>query len=55
MINVRLAEAICGVIRIVVADWETIAPAAQSWPGAAIHYFVHSDGQPAGFHLAHRL
>lgn len=47
MINVRLAEAICGVIRRLVADWDSLPVASQSWIGAAIYYFAHcSDDQP---------
>jgi uncharacterized membrane protein YkvA (DUF1232 family) len=47
MINVRLAEAICHVIRRVVADWDNLPLSSHSWLRAAIYYFAHcSDDQP---------
>jgi len=47
MINVRLAEAICGAIRRLVADWDGLPAASHSWLRAAIYYFAHcSDDQP---------
>jgi uncharacterized membrane protein YkvA (DUF1232 family) len=49
MINVRLAEAICGVIRTVVADWDSLPAPSQSWLGAAIYYFANRDNDQPDF------
>jgi uncharacterized membrane protein YkvA (DUF1232 family) len=49
MINIRLAEALCGVIRSVVADWDTLPPHSQSWLRAAIYYFAYCDDDQPDF------
>jgi len=49
IINVRLAEAICGVISTVVADWESLPMPAQSWLRAAIYYFANCDDDQPDF------
>lgn len=47
LVNVRLAEAICGVIRTVVGEWPELPSAAQPWVRGAISYFAdHCDNQP---------
>jgi uncharacterized membrane protein YkvA (DUF1232 family) len=49
MINVRLAEAICGVIRTVVADWDSLPTPSHSWLRAAIYYFANCDDDQPDF------
>jgi hypothetical protein len=46
MINVHLAEAICGVIRTVVADWDSLPTPSQSWLRAAMYSFANRDDEP---------
>jgi uncharacterized membrane protein YkvA (DUF1232 family) len=49
MVNVRLAEAICGVIRTIVADWDNLPTHSQAWLRAAIHYFGNCDDDQPDF------
>jgi uncharacterized membrane protein YkvA (DUF1232 family) len=49
MVNVRLAEAICGVIRTVVADWDSLPTPSHSWLRAAIQYFGNCDDDQPDF------
>jgi uncharacterized membrane protein YkvA (DUF1232 family) len=47
LVNLRLAEAICGAIKRVVDEWAAMPAAAQPWLLGAIAYFAHQfDEQP---------
>ncbi len=47
LVNLRLAEAICDVIKVVIGEWAVVPASAQPWLRGAIAYFAHqSDEQP---------